>query len=87
MCIRLVDTKWTSSHASCRQGSAHSSMCQSRRSATCEHETRALLEAARQYPRASLHLISLDVPAVFDVPSHVTVHAAGDWLLQENGQG
>lgn len=53
---------------------------------TREREMRALLEAARQYPQASLHLVSLDVPVVLDRPENVTVHAAGDWLLQQNGQ-
>ena len=53
---------------------------------TREREMRALLEAARQYPQASLHLVSLDVPVVLDRPENVTVHAAGDWLLHENGQ-
>lgn len=52
--------------------------------ATRERETRALLEAARQHPRASLHLISLDIPAAFDLPRNITVHAAWDWLLQGN---
>ncbi len=52
--------------------------------ATRERETRALLEAARQHPRASLHLISLDIPAAFDIPRDITVHAAWDWLLQGN---
>lgn len=52
--------------------------------ATRERETRALLEAARQHPRASLHLISLDMPAAFDIPRNVTVHAAWEWLLQGN---
>lgn len=52
--------------------------------ATRERETRALLEAARQHPRASLHLISLDIPVAFDRPTDITVHAAWDWLLQED---
>ena len=52
--------------------------------ATREREIRALLEAARQHPRASLHLISLDIPAAFDIPREITVHAAWDWLLQGN---
>ena len=50
--------------------------------ATRERETRALLEAARQHPRASLHLISLDIPASVDMPKEIAVHAAWDWLLQ-----
>lgn len=51
--------------------------------ATRERETRALLEAARQHPRASLHLVSLDIPAAPDIPAKIAVHAACDWLLQE----
>jgi predicted AAA+ superfamily ATPase len=52
--------------------------------ATRERGTWALLKAARQYPQASLHLISLDIPAAFDIPREITVHAAWDWLLQGN---
>jgi hypothetical protein len=52
--------------------------------ATRERETRALLEAARQHPRARLHLVSLDIPAALDIPTEITVHAAWDWLLQGN---
>ena len=52
--------------------------------ATRERETRALLDAARQHPRASLHLIGLDIPTVFDLPRQITVHTAWDWLLQKN---
>ncbi|MCC6212397.1 MAG: ATP-binding protein [Burkholderiales bacterium] len=54
--------------------------------ATRERETRALLEAARQYPRAGLHLVSLDIPAAHDIPAKITVHAACDWLLQGNSR-
>ena len=50
--------------------------------ATREREIRALLEASRQHPRASLHRISLDIPAAFEIPRDITVHAAWDWLLQ-----
>lgn len=53
--------------------------------ATRERETRALLDAARQHPQASLHLISLDIPAAFDMPRGIAVHAAWDWLLQGAG--
>jgi len=52
--------------------------------ATRERETRALLGAARQYPRARLHLVSLDIPAAHGIPTKITVHAASDWLLQEH---
>lgn len=51
-------------------------------SAVRERETRALLEAARQHPRARLHLVSLDIPAALDIPAKITVHAAWDWLLR-----
>jgi predicted AAA+ superfamily ATPase len=50
--------------------------------ATRERETRALLEAARQHPRASLHLVSLDIPATFGIHGKITVHPAWDWLLR-----
>ena len=50
--------------------------------ATREREIRALLEASRQHPRASMHLISLDIPASVDMPKEIAVHAAWDWLLQ-----
>lgn len=49
--------------------------------ATRERETRALLAAAQQHPRATLHLISLNMPAAFEMPKEITVHAAWDWLL------
>ena len=52
--------------------------------ATRAREIRALLEAARQHPRASLHLVSLDIPAALDVPAEITVHAAWNWLLQRD---
>jgi len=52
--------------------------------ATRERETRALVEAARQHPRAGLHLVSLHIPPAHGIPAKITVHAACDWLLQEN---
>ena len=52
--------------------------------ATSERETRALLGAARQYPRARRHLLSLDIPAALDIPAEITVHAASAWVLQGN---
>jgi len=54
--------------------------------ATRGREIRALLEAARQYPRARLHLVSLDIPPALDIPKKITVHAACDWLLQGNAK-
>jgi len=46
-----------------------------------ERETRALLEAAREHPRASLHLISLEADAARSLPARVSAHAAAVWLL------
>jgi len=46
-----------------------------------EREVRALLEAASEYPRASLHLVVLSAEAVRGVPENVRLHAAADWLL------
>ncbi|MCX5682402.1 MAG: ATP-binding protein [Planctomycetota bacterium] len=50
---------------------------------TCEREMNALLEAAVEHPKASLHLITLDMPVGAEAPPPMTVHAAGDWLLAE----
>lgn len=50
--------------------------------ATRERETRALLEAGRQYHRASLHLVSLDIPTPSGVAASIKVHAAWEWLLR-----
>ncbi|MBM4126990.1 MAG: ATP-binding protein [Nitrospira sp.] len=52
--------------------------------AVCKRETRALLEAARRHPAASLHLVSLDIPARLDLPEAITVHAAWEWLLRQD---
>jgi uncharacterized protein len=51
--------------------------------ATCQREIRGLQEAAREHPKAALHLVSLEpeVPAV--VPPKINVHAASTWLLRE----
>ena len=48
---------------------------------TREREIRALLEAKIEYPRASLHLIALDLPPSLEVPPDVTVHSAANWFL------
>jgi uncharacterized protein involved in exopolysaccharide biosynthesis len=47
-------------------------------SASAASAASALLEAARQHPRARLHLVSLDIPAALDIPTEITVHAAWD---------
>ena len=44
-------------------------------------EIRALQDAAPEFPRATLLLITLDQPALLDIPAGVTVIAARDWLL------
>ncbi len=43
-------------------------------------ELRALQEARREHPRASLHLVSIDPPQEA-VPRLVAVHSAASWLL------
>jgi predicted AAA+ superfamily ATPase len=50
---------------------------------TRERETRALLAAATEHRRATLHLISLEPELSRDLPKGVTAHAAVDWLLTE----
>jgi predicted AAA+ superfamily ATPase len=47
-----------------------------------ERETRALLEAAREHPRAGLHLITLAPESALTVPEQITLHWAPGWLLQ-----
>jgi predicted AAA+ superfamily ATPase len=51
--------------------------------ATRERETRALLDAAQEHPRASLQIITLHPGPASDLPKGVTVHRAADWLLAE----
>ncbi len=47
-----------------------------------ERETRALLEAAREHPRASLHLLTLVPETALDLPEKIEVQWAPAWLLQ-----
>lgn len=49
--------------------------------ATLAREIRALQDAAADFPRADLLLVTLDQPALFDIPEGVTIVAARDWLL------
>lgn len=49
---------------------------------TRERETRALLAAAKEHPRASLHLITLAPETAPAVPEQIEVHWAPSWLLQ-----
>lgn len=55
--------------------------------ATLAREIRALQDATADFPRADLLLITLDQPAVFDIPEGITVITAHDWLLSEGGEG
>lgn len=48
---------------------------------TLAREIRALHDAAKDFPRANLVLVTLDQPALRDSPEGVTVIAARDWLL------
>jgi len=45
-------------------------------------EIRALLAAADEYPRASLHLVALATEKAHGVPENVNVHSAATWLLE-----
>lgn len=49
--------------------------------ATLAREIRALQDATKDFPRANLILITMDQPALLDIPEGVTVIAARDWLL------
>ena len=49
--------------------------------ATREREVRALMEAANEYRRASLRLITLQRETTSGLPEKITVHSAVDWLL------
>ena len=52
--------------------------------ATRQREIRALQEAAKEHPRATLHLVSLEPVIPADVPAGITVHSATAWLLRES---
>jgi hypothetical protein len=49
--------------------------------ATREREARALLSAATEHPRASLHLITLTLESARGMPDQVVVHPAAPWFL------
>ena len=55
--------------------------------ATRERETRALLNAANDYPRARLHLIGLEPEIPANLPPGVTWRAASAWLLGPQPSG
>lgn len=48
---------------------------------TRQREVRALLAAAGEHPRASMHLVTLTPESAGDVPEEIAVHAAAVWLL------
>lgn len=48
-----------------------------------EREVRALVEAVSKYPRASLHIVTLNPGTREDVPPTIQVHPAAAWLLAE----
>jgi len=50
---------------------------------TREREMRSLLAAAKEPPRASLHLVMLMPESAVGVPQNVRVHSAAVWLLGE----
>jgi predicted AAA+ superfamily ATPase len=50
---------------------------------TRDRELRGLANAAGAYPRASRHLITLTPETAHPWPANVTVHAAEQWLLDE----
>ncbi|MBK8576268.1 MAG: ATP-binding protein [Elusimicrobia bacterium] len=51
---------------------------------TRERETRALLESAREHPRAQKRLITLDLwPSNIPHPRGIHIHKASDWLMGE----
>ena len=51
---------------------------------TRDREIRALLAAADEHPRASLHLVTLATDTVRGLPTEVDLHAAAIWLLEAN---
>jgi predicted AAA+ superfamily ATPase len=46
-----------------------------------ERETRALLAAAREYPRATLHFVALNAASATQLPEGIRLHRAVEWLL------
>jgi predicted AAA+ superfamily ATPase len=48
-----------------------------------EREIRALIEAAKEFPKAALHLLILEPLRAGEMPQGITVHSAAAWLLGE----
>jgi hypothetical protein len=53
--------------------------------ATLARELRGLHDAAKDFPRAELILLTLDRPALVDIPAEVKIIVARDWLLSGKG--
>jgi hypothetical protein len=53
-------------------------------SSTFEREIRALQEASRLHPEASLHLIVLEAVPAFEAPAPIQVHTLAEWLLERS---
>jgi hypothetical protein len=51
-------------------------------SGTRDRETRSLLAAAREYPRATLHVVALTGAIVPPFPHDIRLHRAAEWLWQ-----
>lgn len=51
---------------------------------TRNREIRALLDAAKQHPEATLILVVLDKPSVVEMPKEIILISAGNWLLFES---
>lgn len=51
--------------------------------ATHRRETRALIEASKEFPKASLHLIILEPARAGEVQPGIIMHSAAAWLLGE----
>jgi len=50
---------------------------------TRNREIRALLDAAKLHPDATLLLVVLDKPSVVEIPDEITLITAGNWLLSQ----
>ena len=50
---------------------------------TRRREIGSLQKAAKEHPRATLHVVSLEPETPADVPPEITVHPASRWLLRE----
>lgn len=49
---------------------------------TRDREVRGLLAASLEYPRATLHVVTLSESLESSLPGNIQIHRAFDWLLQ-----